>query len=55
MSNEIKVGDVVVLNSGGPLMTVSEIDANNVATCYWMIEGCDAQSTSFPVACIHLC
>ena len=31
---EIKVGDVVQLKSGGPLMTVSEIISNKVK-CEW--------------------
>ncbi len=52
--SEIKVGSVVQLNSGGPKMTVSEIDTDNLATCNWMLAGCDAQSVIFPVACIHL-
>ncbi len=32
--NEIKVGDVVVLKSGGPLMTVDYID-DNFVYCVW--------------------
>ena len=31
---ELKVGDVVRLNSGGPLMTVGEISENSIFCCY---------------------
>jgi uncharacterized protein YodC (DUF2158 family) len=33
--NEFKVGDVVVLKSGGPKMTVYEVDGNLVSCQYW--------------------
>jgi len=43
MSDEIKVGDVVVLNSGGPKMTVAAVDAYGFdettlsANCDWFV------------------
>jgi len=32
-----KVGDVVQLKSGGPKMTISEIQSNGNAWCQWFI------------------
>lgn len=34
MGDELKPGDVVVLNSGGPRMTVTGIGANDVAVSW---------------------
>ncbi|CAJ0561823.1 TPA: DUF2158 domain-containing protein [Proteus mirabilis] len=34
MSN-FNIGDVVVLKSGGPKMTVSEVRNDNYVTCVW--------------------
>lgn len=34
MSNTFNVGDVVQLKSGGPVMTVSEVDGTNI-WCIW--------------------
>jgi uncharacterized protein YodC (DUF2158 family) len=31
----LKIGDTVQLKSGGPVMTVLDIDAANNATCLW--------------------
>ena len=41
-----RVGDVVQLKSGGPLMTVSEIDGN-VVHCRWFLQQ-EEKSSSFP-------
>ncbi|WP_085032317.1 YodC family protein [Ensifer aridi] len=43
MSNDIKVGDIVMLKSGGPLMTVNNIGQYNYADydsaqCDWFIQ-----------------
>ena len=36
--NEFKVGDVVMLKSGGPKMTISSIDSNtSKIRCVWFI------------------
>ncbi|HAU4227266.1 TPA: DUF2158 domain-containing protein [Legionella pneumophila] len=42
------VGNVVMLNSGGPKMTVESIDKDNNATCIWF-EGSQKFSSSFSV------
>lgn len=31
----LQVGDVVILNSGGPKMTVEELNSNGRVTCRW--------------------
>jgi uncharacterized protein YodC (DUF2158 family) len=41
-----KAGDVVQLKSGGPLMTVSEIDGNSVQ-CRWF-NGNEEKASSYP-------
>lgn len=49
MANEIKVGDVVELKSGGPEMTVSDIkfmNGKNLAWCEWF-DGLKAQKGTF--------
>jgi uncharacterized protein YodC (DUF2158 family) len=35
---ELSLGNLVKLKSGGPVMTVSEVDGNEV-TCVWFPEG----------------
>lgn len=35
MSNQFNVGDVVQLKSGGPLMTVEEIEGSASLYCIW--------------------
>jgi uncharacterized protein YodC (DUF2158 family) len=48
MSNQIKAGDVVQLNSGGPKMTVSWIDELGNAWCVWF-DNAKQQGASFPL------
>lgn len=36
----IKIGDVVTLKSGGPLMTVRQIDEDFVTVWYWDAVNC---------------
>ena len=38
-SAKIKKGDVVRLKSGGPEMTVDDIDEDGTATCMWFLNG----------------
>ncbi len=45
---ELKVGDVVVLKSGGHKMTVASTDGSSV-TCDWSVRG-DIKSKCFAVA-----
>lgn len=37
---DVKVGDVVQLNSGGPLMTVTEVKSEYVCVC-WFPDTCE--------------
>ena len=46
-----KVGDVVKVKSGGPEMTITELDDVN-ASCSWSDHG-DFRSSSFPLACLR--
>jgi uncharacterized protein YodC (DUF2158 family) len=39
MADEFKPGDTVRLKSGGPLMTIQEIDEKGFATCDWFTKG----------------
>jgi len=48
----LKVGDVVQLKSGGPLMTVRSVDENSVL-CVWF-DGKDSKSGRFPGATLNL-
>jgi uncharacterized protein YodC (DUF2158 family) len=49
---ELTVGDVVILNSGGPQMTITFIrNYCNNATCKW-INNEKQQQAEFPLACL---
>lgn len=45
----INVGDVVVLKSGGPLLTVTYVDFNN-SICIWFNENGILQKEQFPIS-----
>jgi uncharacterized protein YodC (DUF2158 family) len=44
--SEFKVGDIVVLKSGGPKMTVSEVHIDRIATTWFA--GSKKESSNFP-------
>jgi len=50
MSNAFKIGDVVQLKSGGPEMTVSKIDAEEVLCTWWSSQESDHKERSFDPA-----
>lgn len=45
----IRAGDLVRLRSGGPLMTVREVEGDQI-TCYWSTDEGNVLSGSFPIA-----
>ena len=47
---ELKVGDVVILNSGGPNMLVKSIKKDK-ATCVWVREE-KLDKCKFPIVCL---
>lgn len=38
MSIELDIGDQVILKSGGPKMTVTNLAANGVVRCTWFLQ-----------------
>ena len=55
MENEIEVGNVVHLNSGGPDMTVMEVDSyNHVVTTIWFDNHGCLQRGIFSDRTLHL-
>ena len=44
---DIKVGDVVILKSGGPKMTISSINDAGVARCRWFEKNETLQRAEF--------
>ena len=53
MRENLRLGDVVVLNSGGPTMTVISVDDTSV-TATWFGEGKSVQHTgAFPIDAVE--
>ena len=46
---DFKIGEVVQLKSGGPLMTVDNVDPHNMINCVWFHER-EKKSDVFPAA-----
>jgi uncharacterized protein YodC (DUF2158 family) len=54
MKSEFKVGDVVVLKSGGPRMTITKMEVTfdaDVSRVEWIWEG-ELRIAAFPVECL---
>ena len=52
---QYKIGDTVILKSGGPIMTIVDIDINtNQVECCWFNEQNDRQIEEFPIDTIKL-
>ena len=49
---EYKIGDVVVLNSGGPAMTVKAIGAASGLSCLWFNEAGSISNGTFSPAMV---
>lgn len=55
--DKFKVGDVVILKSGGPLLTVAELtetDGNAVIGCGWFTREGEIRSAEFAPALLKL-
>jgi len=47
--NEFKIGDVIILKSGGPGMTVEEVDdEEDTVHCQWFVNGKKLEDGWFP-------
>jgi uncharacterized protein YodC (DUF2158 family) len=55
MEKEIKEGSVVILNSGGPTMTVKFVE-NKMVHCIWFSDNWSVIpcASSFPIDCLKL-
>jgi uncharacterized protein YodC (DUF2158 family) len=49
----LRVGDVVTLNSGGPKMTVLEVQDEEVHVA-WVNDDAELELSWFPRVCVHL-
>lgn len=52
MAEELKIGDVVQLKSGGPSMTLEEIDFTGGALCAWF-EGKKVEKRTFQLTSLE--
>lgn len=52
-AGEFKVGDCVVLKSGGPAMTVEDL-RGRFAHCTWMVDD-EVRLHAFPATCLEKC
>ena len=52
----MKIGDIVKFKSGGPEMTITQIDtAADIAMCWWYSAGEDKfKEQGFPISCLLL-
>jgi len=50
---DFKIGEVVQLKSGGPLMTVEDINAHDMINCIWF-DGRGRKSAAFPAATLKV-
>lgn len=48
----VTIGNVVMLNSGGPKMMVVDIASNDIVTGAWVNEG-KVEEMEFPRSCVH--
>lgn len=51
--DEIKIGDVVFLKSGGPNMTVEKIQDNDIADCIWFDKDKNLQRNTFSLSILQ--
>jgi uncharacterized protein YodC (DUF2158 family) len=53
MAQELKVGDVVQLNSGGPKMTVAALQSEGAVRCVWFSPDGKPESAVFPPSALR--
>ena len=49
---ELNVGNVVILNSGGPNMLVEKVTKKGNAKCIWVNDDGDICGMKFPIVCL---
>ena len=49
--SDLRVGDIVILKSGGPAMTIEAVDETGL-TCYWF-DGAERRTAFFPPETIY--
>lgn len=54
MDDKLKVGDLVVLNSGSPELTITNIDDKDGAICSWWDGSYIMSSDRIPLVCLKL-
>ena len=52
--NNFKIGDVVLLKSGGPIMTISAINNIEGIFCIWFNDNKQVKRDTFPVYSLKL-
>jgi uncharacterized protein YodC (DUF2158 family) len=58
MADTLKVGDLVKLKSGGPVMTVSAVstvDSQTTVECIWFDDDGDNREADFPAEALKEC
>ena len=54
MSHKFEIGNIVVLNSGGPNMTVQQLTDGQKADCVWFDENNDPHDKYFVIDTLKL-
>jgi len=51
--DNVKIGDIVMLNSGGPTMTVAKLGRKKVL-CSWFTNDCESYSCEYDYAVVRV-
>lgn len=52
-TNPFKIGDIVILNSGGPRMTVADVE-DDLCSCVWFLGTEHPEAKPFPAATLTI-